>query len=335
MKNKKLSLILFFSFALALTGCNKEESVQGEEQVSVVETPEEIDETGFGITLDEQKMCAEYAAGVLMKYNAGSNMRVLEGKKLEKMEIQEQVKKEQEEKREQLAAEYQANKPESSNEVNDKDKNSESSSSNTSAISYIDDMSVATGTDSFSIHYEGYEITDSYSGDEEDSFFAIDAVQGKVLLVTRFNVTNKSGQVENFNMYSNQGKYKLYLDGVSYKAQHTLLLNDLAMYKGDIEAGETVETVLVFEIPEEKASFVGKMELNITIGDMGNTMLLQGGSGAVNISENENNENASDLAEEYEAALQAEENALGDSDLEDDSEGNVTVVGSNNSISQE
>jgi len=151
MKNRKISLMLLFSFALTLTGCNKEENIQNQNQVVVTETPEEIDETGFGITLEEQRMCAEYAAGVLMKYNAGSNMRVLEGMKLQNMEAKEQAQKAQEEKREQLAAEYQANKKESSEEKSNKDNSlGNSSSDSAAAISYISDMSVATGTDAFS-----------------------------------------------------------------------------------------------------------------------------------------------------------------------------------------
>jgi len=341
MKKRNLSLILLCSFALALTGCNKGDKTENGDVVVETQTPEEIDETGFGITLEEQRLCAEYAAGVLMKYNAGSNMRVLEGKKLVQMDAKEQAKKAQEEKREQLAAEYQANKKQNSSQKEEQTSSNGSSSSDvTPTISYINDMSTATGTDAFSIQYDGYEITDSYSG-EEGEFFAIEAVKGKVLLVAKFAVTNISGQTENFNMYSNQGKYRLHLNDGSYKAQQTLLLNDLSMYKGDVESGATMETVLVFEVPQEKVASVDKMELSITIGDEVNTMLLQGGNSLVNVSEEIKEETGSDLAEEYEAALQAEEEAMNNAvemdeeETEESSGGNVTTVGSNNSITHE
>ena len=42
---------------------------------------------------EEQKMYAEYAAGVLMKYNAGTNNRVLEGQKLIQQEAKEEAQK--------------------------------------------------------------------------------------------------------------------------------------------------------------------------------------------------------------------------------------------------
>ena len=328
MKNKKLGLILLFSFAVALTGCNKEENIT---DVSAVEE----DETGFGITLEEQQMCAEYAAGVLMKYNAGSNMRVLEGKKLEIQKAEEQKKKEQEEKRQQLANEYEASKEK---ETGKKKDGSGEHSGNSSGVksgvtNYINDMSVATGTDSFSIRYDGYEVAKSYS--ENDDFFSVDAVKGKILVIAKFLVTNNGSDTESFNMYSNGGKYSLNLNGESYKAQQTLLLNDLSMYKGEVNSGETIHTVLVFEIAEEKVSDVNNMELDITVEDAVSTMILQAdGGNDVPVAEE-----TMDIAEEYQAALQAEENAATEEtapEAETESNGgNVTVVGSNNSISYE
>ena len=203
-------------------------------------------------------------------------------------------------------------------------------------MNYINDLSTATGTEAFSIQYDGYEVTSSYSGMED--FFTVEATPGKVLLVTKFAVTNISDQSENLNLYSAQTKFKLKLNEESYKAQQTLLLNDLSMYKEDLEAGATAQTVLVFEIPEASASNTGNMELKITVEDKESTMLLQGGSAVVNVKE-EQSEEVTDLAAEYEAALQAEEANQEEVDSEsgtmeeEKSGGNVTVVGSNHSIS--
>ena len=338
MKNRKLGLVLFAT-VLVLTGCNKEE--EQKEEIAVVE---EIDETGFGITLEEQKMCAEYAAGVLMKYNAGSNMRILEGQTLINQEAKEKAAKEQAEKRAQLAAEYEANKKENSDKKNDQNSGDGSSGSSEGvAISYITDMSQATGTDAFSIIYDGYEITDSYPNSGEDILMAMDATSGKLLLVTKYKVTNISGQTENLNIFSKQGKFKLKLNGKSYKSQYTLLLDDLSMYKGDLEAGETMEGVLIFEIPEAEASNVNDMVLSITVDGESSSMQLEGGSTVMwtetveeaeseedsivtesieldqnELDENPQDEEYNDLAEEYMEALEAE-----------NAGGNVTVVGSN------
>ena len=136
---KKSNVVSFFIiciFSVMLVGCKKEEVVTVEVQTE--------EENMFGLTESEQKMYAEYAAGALMKYNAGSNMRVLEGQKLVQQEAKEQAAKEQAEKRAQLAAEYEANKNSNSGKDNNANKNNGSSSSGTNqgtSVSYISDMS--------------------------------------------------------------------------------------------------------------------------------------------------------------------------------------------------
>lgn len=350
-KNKLASFLIIGMCAMMLGGCNNKE----EAAVAAVE-----EEDIFGLTESEQKMYAEYAAGALMKYNAGTNMRILEGQTLINQEAKEQAEREQAARREQLAAEYEAN------EKNNSNKNDASSSSNGSAgssegsgISYISDMAQATGMNAFSIIYDGYEITDSYPNSGDDMLMAMDATSGKLLMVTKYKVTNISGQTENFDMFSKQGKFRLDLNGKRYKSQYTLLLDDLSMYKGNLDAGETMEGVLIFEIPESEASNINEMILSITVDGESNSMQLRDGSvmwteNAEPIgdeteldSEQENFDNVlnsedmntesndgsiedsayNDLAEEYLNAIEAENAELGNSG-DFNTSGNVTVVGS-------
>lgn len=362
MRKMKLTSFLMIGIcSVMLVGCNKEKEEIAAEAVIEVE-----EENMFGLTESEQKMYAEYAAGTLMKYNAGSNMRVLEGQTLINQEAKEQAAKEQAEKRAQLAAEYEANKKNNSSKNEEQNSgNGMSGSSEGSGINYVSDMASATGTDAFSIVYEGYEITDSYPSSGDDLFMAMDARQGKVFLVTKFEVTNISSQTENFNMFSKQGKFKLNINGERYKSQYTLLLDDLSMYRGDIDAGETIDTVLIFEIPQSAASNIGDMVLSITVEDEVSAMQLQGGSGVINtdinleeenvetdsddgnwesidsepektdfeqesLDENQQDDEYNDLAEEYMEALEAENtNSNYSENISDRGEGNVTVVGSN------
>ena len=74
-KSKIIFFLIICILVTVLTGCSKKEA----EDIVSIEVEEE---NMFGLTESEQMMYAEYAAGVLMKYNAGSNMRVLEGQKL-------------------------------------------------------------------------------------------------------------------------------------------------------------------------------------------------------------------------------------------------------------
>ena len=345
-KNRLLSFLIICMMSMVVTACSKKE-----EAVETVEETEEVNM--FGLTEKEQKLYAEYAAGVLMKYNAGTNTRVLEGQKLAYVEEKEEAKRQQEARREQLVQEYQSGK-----NTDSSNKNTNSSASNgtgsSSGVSYINDMATAGGMNDFSINYIGCEITESYPNAGDDIFMAMDATDGKVLVVTKFAVTNKTNDTQNFNMFSNKGKFKLKLNGKTYKSQYTLLLDDLSMYKGDVGAGETIETVLVFEVPQEYAQNTEGMELAITIGGSSSTMSLSGNASNMSVFEqdntvveadtdveafedteevetedvtaNEQGETQSDLAQEYMEALEALEGT------EDSNSGNVTVVGSNRNL---
>lgn len=322
MSGNKLAPFLIICMCSAmLVGCNKEE-----EEI-VTETVIETEEKNmFGLTESEQKMYAEYAAGVLMKYNAGSNMRVLEGQTLAKQEAKEEAAREQAARREQLAAEYEANKSQSNKTDNQTSGSNSLGSSQGSSVSYISDMAVATGMNLFTITYSGYEIADTYPSSGEDALLAIDAGQGKSLLITKFLVSNISGQTENFDMFSKQAKFKVNMNGANYKSQYTLLLDDLSMYKGDIEAGAIVETVLVFEIPESAASNIGDMVLSVTTEDGTSSMQLRGGSVTQTETAEPVDQESTDDSEDSEQI----EPEVTEPESEDESGegGNVTVVGS-------
>ena len=325
-KNKLVSFLMICVFSAMVTGCKKEE----ETLVSVeIETEEE---NMFGLTEDEQKMYAEYAAGVLMKYNAGSNLRLLEGQALVREMAAEESKREQAAKRAQAVAEYEANKGQSNTKDNQSAEGSSSGSSQGTSISYISDMSKAVDAGAFAITYAGYEVTDSYPSSGEDILLAVDAKQGKTLLVTKFLVNNISGQTEHFDMFSKQAKYKLNLNGTSYKSQYTLLWDDLSMYKADVDAGAVIETVLIFEIPESVPSNnIGEMVLSITTGNGVSSMKLEGGTIAIT-----EETQLSDLEQEGEENFEDSSSSEGtfdeiqtENEDESDEGGNVTVVGSN------
>lgn len=301
-KSKIIFFLIICILVTVLTGCSKKEA----EDIVSVEVEEE---NMFGLTESEQMMYAEYAAGVLMKYNAGSNMRVLEGQKLINQEKKEQAAREQEERRQQLAAEYEANKKNDSNKNGSSNSDGSGGSSEGSGISYISDMAQATGMNAFSIVYDGYEVTDSYPNSGEDILMAMDATNGKLLMVTKYKVTNIVDQTENLDMFSKQAKFKLKLNGKSYKSQYTLLLDDLSMYKGDIDAGETIEGVLIFEIPEAEATNVNDMLLSVSVDGESSSMQLQGGS-MVTLTETAEEIGTTEVSENEDDGTVEEENGI-------------------------
>ena len=141
-KIRLFSLLIIGMMAFTFSACNKKEEV-----VEVVAETEEVNM--FGLTDEEQKMYAEYAAGVLMKYNAGTNNRVLEGQKLVQQEAKEAAAREQALRREQLAAEYDKNK--NSNKKENTSSGSASGETST-GVSYISDITVISLSSFFAGH---------------------------------------------------------------------------------------------------------------------------------------------------------------------------------------
>lgn len=217
------------------------------------------------VSEENQKLVAEYAAGLLLKYNAGGGSRILEGQKLAEEEAKEAAEAEREQKRLQAAADYEASKgqPKESSSGG----NGGNGTGTAAQESYLEDMAPLFGFDNFSVRYTDCEITDSYPSDNrEDMFMAMDATPGKKLLVAKFAVTNEGSQAEDFDMFEKQGKFRLNTQEGSIGSQYTLLLDDLSVYKGEIEAGQTEEMVLIFEISETLAENPGEMTLSVSCG---------------------------------------------------------------------
>ncbi|MBR5579144.1 MAG: hypothetical protein IKW28_09155 [Lachnospiraceae bacterium] len=271
MKKQWLIAVAAISIlAIGLVGCKKE-NAGIETEVQEAEDREAIEEA-------QNKIIAEYAANVLMKYNSGSNHRVLDGQKLLVEEGKEDAAKAQEERRQQLQEEYQKNEKEEQKQETTSSVASDSTFASESMesapeIQYISDMASVMSLPSFSIVYNGYEVADSYQ--EDLISFTVDAKAGKVLLITKFTVTNTSDQEEELNVLALAPEFKLSVGNRNIKAQQTMLLNDLSMYKEKIPAGESKEAVLIFEVGQEVAAASDNMELILNINDQAGRMQLE------------------------------------------------------------
>lgn len=104
-----------------------------------------------------------------------------------------------------------------------------------------------------SMEYAGYELDDYYPRDMS-SYFVMNASNGCKLLVIKYNVTNISGSDADIAMPYGSIRYKVTLDGDQKNALSTLLLNDLASYRGTLAPGESTELVVVAEYKENELS---------------------------------------------------------------------------------
>lgn len=116
-----------------------------------------------------------------------------------------------------------------------------------------------------SVTYSGCYIAENYI---EGSAYSVDADKGKVFYVMEFiiaNDTEKNVEVDNASINL---IFKLVSDGVSAKSEVTFLTTDFSTYQGTISAGETVKTILLFEVSEGVAEQIVSPTLQITIDNV-------------------------------------------------------------------
>lgn len=241
---RKKGIALACAAVLLMTGCG-------------ADLPEMTDE--------ESNLIGEYAAITLLKYDANSRSRLVD-----LSQVEEQTKTEV------------PSVPETPS--------SEGSStqqtpgiSDTPVIDNRDEKSYGTDSvESFlnlpegvSVVYTGYKLCQSYP-EEENRYFALDAAEGKELVVLCFNLQNDSGMQQELNLLGRRDNYRVTINGnYSKTALPTMLINDLSAYKGTISDGSAEEVVLVIEIEPEQVSTVETIALRLKNESKTSTIQLQ------------------------------------------------------------
>lgn len=121
----------------------------------------------------------------------------------------------------------------------------------------------AIGIPEFEMAYKGYETADIYpKSDGSDLTFSMQAAPGKELVVLHFDVKNPGGSDAECNVLDQNVKFRILVnESERINEQMTILLNDLKSYKETIGAGQTADTVLVFEADTSVAESIGSLSL--------------------------------------------------------------------------
>ena len=112
------------------------------------------------------------------------------------------------------------------------------------------------------ITYEGSQVTKSYT---EGSAYVVEAENGKTFFVLKFKLTNTTDKDVEVNNVAKSPSIKLTSDAGTVKAEVTFLSNDFTTYLGTLKAGESVETILLFEVSETAVEKITAPKLQITI----------------------------------------------------------------------
>lgn len=226
------------------------------------------------LTEEQNRQVAEYAAGLLMKYDTKHASRLLSDAELEKelARLQELARR-----KEELAALEQERKEEQEREKEQKEQALSEipvieQGANGPAGQYIEDFY---GIDGITIRYQGYEITDAYPQGGEGVYFRMQASSGKKLLVVKFTASNNTAEEKSLDMISLMPRFKIGINGETARyALSTLLLDDLANYRGTLAAGEEVQLVLMAEVSEELAGNINSISLIMQNDSNSATILL-------------------------------------------------------------
>ena len=231
----------------------------------------------LNLTEEQSELIAEYAAGKLIEYVKGhpGGLMILED--VDRSEVNPGMKKEEEEELQlpgSLPGEPVNNNPEPPLPEGEEAAPPEETLPDDEAIVAAPET-VATATKSIAeavgasgadIQYSYYEVCSAYPDDKEELAFSMRAAQGKDLLVVHMNVTGENGEEVEVNTSSADFKARIILNGGDrIRGDVTFLANDLTNYSGVIPAGETADTVFVFEIPQ--GTEIGSLDLIILGSD--------------------------------------------------------------------
>ena len=121
------------------------------------------------------------------------------------------------------------------------------------AIGHANDLTIA---------YGGSYTSNNYI---EGSAYSIDASAGNTFYIMKIvlsNTTEADVEVENVTKGLN---FKLVYGDQNVNAEVTFLMTDFSTYYGTIPSGQSVETVLLFEVPEASAEQITEPTLQILI----------------------------------------------------------------------
>ncbi len=116
-----------------------------------------------------------------------------------------------------------------------------------------------------SLDFNGTQTCKSYPPEgETNGYLAVDAAEGESLLVLQYTLNNQSGTDQTVDLLGQKAVIRVTINGeLTEFAQTTMLENDLATYSGTIGAGQSKELVLIVEIDQETADNISSVSINL------------------------------------------------------------------------
>ena len=225
------------------------------------------------LTEDEEKVIAEYAAGLLLKHDRHYKGGLTEISEEEEVDDglgfvvnQETLIPELEDETSEEGPNPEFDENLTANEMSD-----------VNQVEYSDlSISQAIGLDNFDIVYKSYEVHDIYPEEEStDMVFSMQAPSGMELIVLKFAVTNNSADRALCDVLNKSVSFRLLInESERVNADKTILLNDLGSFSEEVEGYGMTEGVLVFEVAQGSSQTISSLDLVVKNGDMSTTHKL-------------------------------------------------------------
>lgn len=224
----------------------------------------------YELTEEEEAVIVHYSAHAVTKFNKRQPEGILNVAAL-KVRMEEREKRREEEKQQQEQEEQQ--KP-AVDEKQDTPAGTPQDGSGEQPqeeqVNYVS-LSQALQLGGVDAVYRGHEITAAYT---ESSSYMVRADSGNELLVLHVSLKNAGSSKAKCDILSKMPSFRLTVnDELSVTADTSILLNDLGTYQGNIKAGDTAETVLLFQVKEGTVKKIKSMDLEVTTG--GTSSLVQ------------------------------------------------------------
>lgn len=215
------------------------------------------------LTQQESDIISEYAAFVTLKYDKKYDKKLVEESKIESEE-EEASDKDNVPEEEAADTKETQNSEDTEDTSTDKDASDRINTEGTNEGITDNNLAQLFAITDYSIEYTGLEYAQEYPQDEEK--YHIKAEEGKEYLILKFNVTNKTDKTILCDLLSISPKFELAINGTDkIKNYVTLLENDLSTLCNQVEAGASMEAVLIAEIDKELEGQVESVDLSVSL----------------------------------------------------------------------
>jgi len=213
------------------------------------------------LTAEEEVMVGEYAAKLLLKYDANNRSRLIVREELDEEEVVvEEPEDLQEETQEEVLEEPEVSLGEPEVVEPSIEYNEAPPSNMIASPEEFYELS-----EGISIDYLGMELCSSYPpAGQADSYFALDATEGKTLMVLKFKIENHAQSDQKVDLLTQNVLFRITANGgYTRNTLTTMLLDDMSTYVGTLGAGEAQEVVLLAEVDDNVANSISTLMLNL------------------------------------------------------------------------